>query len=233
MLFGEGGPMMLGKYFLPPKNKNNPNQPLNYRTLENIYLDQKKYQKANVLTGFAIKRFFKSLAKVIQGGHYKSVLDVGCGEGVPLLNILSELQSNNSINGVDFDEIKLLMIKNNIPQGNFVKGNIYNLPYKSKTFDLILCLEVLEHLSSPKKALEEIQRVSSQDILFSVPNEPLWSFLNVVCLKYIRNCFNTPGHCQKWSSYNFQNLVKKYFKIKLVKKVIPWTAIFCSKEKTL
>ena len=224
---------MLGKYFLPSKNKNNFNQPLNYCKLENIYLDQEKYQKANVLTAFVIKRFFKTLAKVIQGGHYKSVLDVGCGEGVPLLNILSDLQSNNSINGVDFDEIKLHMIKNNISQGNFVKGNVYNLPYKSKTFDLILCLEVMEHLSSPKKALEEIKRVSSQDILFSVPDEPLWTFLNIVCLKYIRNFCNTPGHCQKWGSGNFQKLLKRYFQIKLVKKVIPWTVIFCSREKTL
>ena len=225
--------MMLGKYFLPSKNKNKLNQPLNKPNLENIYLDQEKYQKANVLTAFIIKRFFKSLAKVIQGGQYKSILDVGCGEGVPLLNIFSELQSNNSISGVDFDEIKLLMIKNNIPQGNFVKGNIYNLSYKSKTFDLILCLEVLEHLSSPEIALEEIKRVSSHDILFSVPNEPLWSFLNLVRLKYIRNFGNTPGHCQKWSSCNFQKLVERYFKIKLVKKVIPWTVIFCSTEKTL
>jgi ubiquinone/menaquinone biosynthesis C-methylase UbiE len=233
MFFGEGGPMILGKYFLPSKNKNNLNQPLNYRTLENIYLDQEKYQKANVLTGFVIKRFFKSLAKIIQGGHYKSVLDVGCGEGVPLLNILSELQSNNSINGVDCDEIKLLMIKNNIPEGKFVKGDIYNLPYKNKTFDLILCLEVLEHLSSPKKALEEIKRVSSQNVLFSVPNEPLWSFLNLMRLKYVRNFGNTPGHCQKWSFRNFQKLLKRYFKIKLVKKIIPWTVIFCSQEKTL
>ena len=217
---------MLGKYFLPSKNKNN-------LKIENIYLDQRKYQKANLLTAFVIKRFFKSLTKLIHGRHYKSVLDVGCGEGVPLLNILSELQSNNSINGVDCDEIKLLMIKNNIPEGKFVKGDIYNLPYKSKTFDLILCLEVLEHLSSPKKALEEIKRVSSQDILFSVPNEPLYSSLNVICLKYVRNFGNSPGHCQKWSSYNFQNLVKRYFKIKLIKKVFPWTVIFCSKEKTL
>ena len=223
---------MLGKYFFSSKNKNHLNHPFDNLKVENIYLDQAKYQKANVLTAFVIKRFFKSLAKIIHGRHYKSVLDVGCGEGVPLLNILSEFQSSNSINGVDCDEIKLLMIKNNIPQGNFVKGNIYNLPYKNQTFDLILCLEVLEHLPFPQKALEEIKRVSSRDILFSVPDEPLWTFLNLVCLKYIRNFFNTPGHCQKWSSGNFQKLLKRYFKIKLVKKIIPWTVIFCSKEKT-
>ena len=48
--------MILGKYFLPSKNKNNLNQPLHYRKLENIYLDQEKYQKANVLTGFCNKK---------------------------------------------------------------------------------------------------------------------------------------------------------------------------------
>jgi len=224
---------VLGKYFFSLKNKNYLNQPFDNLNVENLYLDQAKYQKANMLTAFVIKRFFKSLAKIIHGRHYKSVLDVGCGEGVPLLGIFSEFPSGNSINGVDYDEIKLLMIKNNIPQGNFVKGNIYNLPYKSKSFDLVLCLEVLEHLSYPQKALEEIKRVSSQDILFSVPDEPLWSFLNVVRLKYMKNFGNTPGHCQKWSSPNFQKLVKRYFKIKLVKKVIPWTVVLCSQEKGL
>ena len=123
------------------------------------------------------------------------------------------------------------MIKKNIPQGNFVKGIIYNVSYKDNAFDLVLCLEVLEHLAFPEKAMEEIKRISSKDILLSVPNEPLWSFLNILRLKYLLNLGNTPAHCQRWSSNKFQNFVKKYFTIKAVKKVMPWTIIFCSGGK--
>jgi len=39
------------------------------------------------------------------------------------------------------------------------KASIYSLPFKEKSFDSVAIVEVLEHLSSPKKALKEARRV--------------------------------------------------------------------------
>ena len=39
----------------------------------------------------------------------------------------------------------------------------HNLPFDSEKFDLILCIEVLEHLKNPQKAIDEMFRVLKQD----------------------------------------------------------------------
>jgi ubiquinone/menaquinone biosynthesis C-methylase UbiE len=40
-----------------------------------------------------------------------------------------------------------------------VVASIYKLPFKDENFDNILCTEVLEHLSTPEKAIQEMKRV--------------------------------------------------------------------------
>ena len=40
-----------------------------------------------------------------------------------------------------------------------IKANIYNLPFKKNSFDLILCNHVLEHVEDDYKALKELYRV--------------------------------------------------------------------------
>lgn len=192
-----------------------------------ICTKQPKYQAGGLVSAYCHQRFFSGIVKLFQGGHYQCLLDVGCGEGIPLLNILPALHGSK-VCGIDLDEEKLPLIQKNIPGGAFLRGSIYNLPYSDKTFDLVLCLEVLEHLNFPEKAMEEIHRVAAKDILFSVPNEPLWSCLNLLRFKYIRNHGNTPAHLQRWSSAQFQNMVQKHFTLKSLKKITPWTIVLCT-----
>lgn len=39
-----------------------------------------------------------------------------------------------------------------------VIGNVMNMPFKDEEFDCIICLETLEHVENPLKAVEEIYR---------------------------------------------------------------------------
>lgn len=52
-----------------------------------------------------------------------------------------------------------------------VIGNLEHLPVPDRTFDTVLCFEVLEHLREPYQVLKEIQRVLSPTghLYFSVP----------------------------------------------------------------
>ncbi|QGT99248.1 hypothetical protein SYNTR_0655 [Candidatus Syntrophocurvum alkaliphilum] len=42
---------------------------------------------------------------------------------------------------------------------NFIQGSIENLPYENEFFDIVNCLDVLEHTYNPEKVLKEFSRV--------------------------------------------------------------------------
>ncbi len=87
-------------------------------------------------------------------------------------------------------------------------GSIYGLPFVNHEFDLVICTEVLEHLNAPILALQEIRRVSAKYCMLSVPNEPIWRFLNITRGAYITNLGSTPAHVNHWSIGSFQQYVR-------------------------
>jgi len=55
------------------------------------------------------------------------------------------------------------------------KQNIYTLKYGDKSFDTVCCLETLEHLHNPIKAMDELKRIAKKRIIITVPSEPWFS----------------------------------------------------------
>jgi len=88
------------------------------------------------------------------------VLDAGCGEGV----IVQEYAATLRIEGVDA----------NYRSERVREGSVTALPYADATFDQVLCLDVLEHLTFPEQpvAIAELFRVLKPGggALVSVPN---------------------------------------------------------------
>jgi SAM-dependent methyltransferase len=88
------------------------------------------------------------------------VLDAGCGEGV----FVEEYASRLAVQGVD----------ENYSSERVRRGSLQALPFDTGSFDRVLCLDVLEHLSyeAQPAALAEIHRVLAADgeALVSVPN---------------------------------------------------------------
>ena len=115
------------------------------------------------------------------------------------------------------------------PQNIIYKESIYSLQRESSSFDLVICLEVLEHLDDPEMALKELGRVTNKFCLLSVPNEPLWRIMNIMRVKYISNLGNTPGHINHWSRKKFLKLLSKYFKVINYKNSTPWIIVLVEK----
>jgi ubiquinone/menaquinone biosynthesis C-methylase UbiE len=90
-----------------------------------------------------------------------SILDAGCGEGVLVEKLLSE---GYKIKGIDY----------NYSSSYVDRGDITHLPYRAETFDVVTCLDVLEHLDfkSQKLAILELKRVLKfkGKAIFSIPN---------------------------------------------------------------
>jgi hypothetical protein len=92
-------------------------------------------------------------------------------------------------------------------------------------FDLVLGIEVLEHVPDPTAALAELERVSRGRLILSVPREPIWRFANMARGKYLANLGNTPGHIQHWSRRSFAELVGSRLEVVRVSTPFPWTMI--------
>lgn len=182
---------------------------------------QQKYTSRHPLRRFLVGYFLAKIFAEIEKKKHQSILDIGCGEGQadkfflrrnPLLKII----------GVDVDSKSLEKAKVNCPQMTTKKADIYQLPFSADFFDLVLCIEVLEHLEDPSKALEEIKRVGRSQAIISVPNEPLFSLVSFLSGKYLKNLGRHPDHIQFWSERKFEELLKKYFSRAKVETAFPW-----------
>ena len=86
------------------------------------------------------------------------ILDAGCGDGV--LSWMLAVRGAK-VYGIDIDEkaIRIAKEKCRNINVNFCVASIYDIPFPSRCFDSILCIDVIEHLQKPHKALNELKRV--------------------------------------------------------------------------
>lgn len=132
------------------------------------------------------------------------VLDAGCGIG---LNTFLASRKELNIIGVDNDRKKILsaqkmLSKVNYKNTSFVYGDITRLKYKNKTFDAVICFEVLEHIRNDKKALSEISRILKKGgkLFFSTPGTGFIS----------RNSQHEKNHVREGYSINdFKKMLKE------------------------
>jgi len=102
---------------------------------------------------------FRAIKKILSVLPNKSkVLDVGCGSGFSMQESIPE-GKEFEVHGVDVTEEVITYAKNKRPQFNFKLAYGEDLPYEDKSFDAIISLDVIEHLTDPVKALEEKRRV--------------------------------------------------------------------------
>lgn len=176
-----------------------------------------------------IDNYFKILTEQIAPLQPKTVLDVGCGEGFTLKQLYDK-GIGESLEGVDFLDTAIEIGKKIHPQLKLKQGNIYDLPYKSNSFDLVLCTEVLEHLEEPEKALIELKRVTKKHCVLSVPNEPWFMVGNFLRGKNISRFGNDIEHIQHWTGWGIKNFVEKEFEVISVHYPLPWTLLITKKR---
>jgi len=181
---------------------------------------------------YLIDNFYQVVLDCLKGIKVVKVLDVGCGEGFGLKRIKAD-NIGHYYEGLDNSPEAIKLGRQLNPTFKFTRGSIYQLPYQNNSFDLILCNEVLEHLTEPGKALKEIVRVGQKHYLFSVPNEPWFRIANLLRLKNLSRLGNDPEHIQNWSKKKFVNLLKKIgLKPVKVKLAFPWIIVLADKDNS-
>jgi ubiquinone/menaquinone biosynthesis C-methylase UbiE len=107
---------------------------------------------------------------LVEGGL---LLEIGCAEGF----MTAELTKKSSqVVASDIGLSYLKRAKANAPHAHFTRLDVHNIPFDENTFDYIICTEVLEHVLSPYRALNEINRVLKKDgfLVLSVPNNMIF-----------------------------------------------------------
>jgi SAM-dependent methyltransferase len=104
----------------------------------------------------------------------KRILEIGCGSG----RLLKLLQASNVVVGVDASEDGIVACLSREIEGHCMDPSSEPLPFADETFDLVICLETMEHLMSPYYALMEMRRVlkTGGKLICSVPN-PVWGHI--------------------------------------------------------
>jgi len=130
-----------------------------------------------------------------------SVLDVGCCEA----DFLNLIKSDYQIAGIEVNDQRVDYC-NQVLGGNAVKlGNLDDkLDFEDGSFDTVMCLEVLEHLVNPEKALKELVRISRKRVIITVPfNEKIRYVLCLHCAQY------TPvsGHLHMFNRENIRSII--------------------------
>ena len=97
----------------------------------------------------------------------RSILDVGAGNGA-FLRFLEDRKVSIKLAGLERSETA---ITRSLSRAQIQLGSIDDLPFEDRSFDVVSCMEVFEHLPYGvyEKALREVERVAKDYILVSVP----------------------------------------------------------------
>ena len=125
----------------------------------------------------------------------KSVFDVGCGSGFKLVKYFKKCFTVGSE-----VEPTLGFLKEKYPDRKWILSD-FNIP-PTQDFDLVLCLDVIEHLEKPEVLMEYLRKLKTHKIVISTP----------VRTKEEGSPINE-YHIREWSIYEFHKFISDYLKI--------------------
>jgi len=101
------------------------------------------------------------------------ILDAGCGSGRNMV----ELAAHGQVTGVELAPASVEVARAR-GVGEVLQGSVVPLPFADSSFDLVVSLDVIEHLDDDREALREFRRVSAPGgrLIITVPAyQWLWS----------------------------------------------------------
>jgi 2-polyprenyl-3-methyl-5-hydroxy-6-metoxy-1,4-benzoquinol methylase len=154
----------------------------------------------------------RSLALLLKhcNARGSTLLDYGCGRG-ECLDLAK--QAGFDVMGTDVDPE---CVRLGARYGRTCILNSSSNPlsqFGSKSFDVVTCFHVLEHVDNPKQVLTQIAKIARAYVVLAVPN-----------LRYLHRTFRrkielsevNEGHLQSWDHWHLLNLAERHCGLKLV-----------------
>ena len=141
---------------------------------KNIY--EKLYHLETHLWWFESRRsiIMYLIRNIIKPQRKLKILDIGCGTGSEI-DFFTEF---GEITGIDSSKEAINLCLKRGLEKKVIEANAEKLSFPDEIFDLILCLDVLEHIQYPEFAIAEISRLLKKEgfVVLTVPAFAwLWS----------------------------------------------------------
>lgn len=130
-------------------------------------LEQRSIEQFNIwASNYDQKRFWsfyfsnKAVLHALNPHNNSSILDVGCGTGI-LLQQLLQLDKGLRLHGIDIAPEMVKTAQAKFDEGAVIikQGTAHSLPYKNDSFDFVACATSFHHYPHPENSLREIFRV--------------------------------------------------------------------------
>jgi len=168
----------------------------------------------------------------VAAGHGERILDVGCGRAIDGAR-LSE--KGAQVIGLEPSRVMIARAKEHLGTSNalvaLAQGIGENLPFKTHSFDKVICKGALDHFFSPSQTMGEIARVLKPDgeMILSIANfnslgfrlgkrlYPLTKSLAPSLAKERQPWELPPDHKYKFDYPFLTTLVKQHFEVRKAK----------------
>jgi len=119
-------------------------------------MDMKKY-------GPMSKHTRRLCAEILRELDFKSILDVGCGEG-SFLKFLHLLRPHLEINGADISQVAIQQAGISLLNAKFFELDLEN-NFIQQSFDLVTAIEVIEHIKNDTQFLANMHKMTIKYLL--------------------------------------------------------------------
>jgi len=150
------------------------------------------YNPSNPISYSFIERKKKVLLMLKEYGvKNKKVLDMGCGSGAIMEEIVKE---GGEFNGIDFSENMIIALKNKY-KDLIIKypikvevGDCTKTHYENETFDYVIGMGLVEYFDNPDILIKETIRLLKKDgkVIFTIPNSKSFDYFMVSLLYPVR-----------------------------------------------
>jgi ubiquinone/menaquinone biosynthesis C-methylase UbiE len=122
---------------------------------------------------FLFRQMLNLTLKEVAPGHGELILDVGCGRAIDGARLWAK---GAQVVGLEPSRVMLARAREYLTENNarvaLAQGIGENLPFKSHSFDKVMCKGALDHFCSPSQTMEEIARVLKPqgELIVSIAN---------------------------------------------------------------
>jgi SAM-dependent methyltransferase len=139
----------------------------------------------------------------------QTVLDYGCGRG-ETLEIFG--RAGFKVTGTDIDP-ECVRLGSRFGPARLLEPGAPLSQFGSKSFDVVTCFHVLEHVENPKQTLGALGQIARQFVVLAVPN---LRYLHRITERQFDLAQVNEGHLQSWDHWHLRNLAERHCNLELV-----------------